>query len=63
MQQDRFHSTVNRTLTIILLVCAIIAGMYMIKVRETRTWGMIVVLASFLLLYTYIVKRRNTPKK
>jgi len=53
----------NRTLTIILLTGAVIIGLYMIKIPETRTWGIIIFLASFALLYTFVVRRRNTPKK
>jgi hypothetical protein len=38
-------------------------GLLLIKFPETRTWGIIVFIGAFLLLYTYVVKRRNTPKK
>ncbi|HOD13080.1 MAG TPA: hypothetical protein PK307_11500 [Spirochaetota bacterium] len=63
MQQTKFHAIMNRTLTIILLTGAVIIGLYMIKIPETRTWGIIIFLASFALLYTFVVRRRNTPKK
>lgn len=63
MQQSKFHAILNRTLTIILLTGAAVIGMFMIKIPETRTWGIIVFLSSFALLYTYVVRRRNTPKK
>ncbi len=63
MQQSKFHTMMNRTLTIILLTGAVIIGLHMIKIPETRTWGIIIFLASFALLYTFVVRRRNTPKK
>jgi hypothetical protein len=63
VQQSRIHMMVNRTLTIILLLGVVVIGIYMIKFPETRTWGTIIFLSSFVLLYTYVVRRRNTPKK
>jgi hypothetical protein len=58
-----FHAILKYLFTIILLLCAVITGLLLIKYPETRTWGIIIFIGSFLLLYTYVVKRRNTPKK
>lgn len=63
VHHSKFHAIMNRTLTIILLTGAVIIGLYLIKIPETRTWGIIIFLASFALLYTFVVRRRNTPKK
>lgn len=63
MAASRFHTIINRSFTVILLVGAVVVGIYMIKFPDTRTWGIIIFLASFALLYTYVVRRRNTPKK
>ncbi len=48
---------------ILLLLFAAIAGIYLIKNENTRIWGVIIVLLSFVWLYSYVVKRRGTRKK
>jgi len=58
-----FHAILNYVLTVILLLGAVVIGLLLIKLPETRTWGIIIFIGSFLLLYTYVVRRRNTPKK
>jgi L-asparagine transporter-like permease len=63
VQKSKIYAIINQILTIILLVGVVVVGMYMIKFPETRTWGIIIFIGSFVILYTYVVKRRNTQKK
>ncbi len=59
----RISNVLRKARNILLLLFAAIGGVYLIKNENTRIWGVIIVLLSFVWLYSYVVKRRGTRKK
>ena len=54
-----FSRHIRRGIIILLLVVASAAGIVLAKRPETRTWGVVLFILSFVWLYAYVVKRRT----